>query len=157
MGGTEPLVIETNEGQLRIRGIVDRLDTRDGEVRVIDYKIGSSHLSAGDLIHGRRLQLPLYALAAERALDLGEVVDGFYWAILAARRGSLRLANFQDTDADDGLSGPAAAYQRLNSHLERFLAGGRQGAFPPVPPAGGCPTYCPAADWCWRYSPGYRG
>jgi ATP-dependent helicase/DNAse subunit B len=157
LDGRQPLVIETAQGQVQVRGIVDRLDRRDSELRVIDYKTGSSHLSAGDLIDGRRLQLPLYALAAERALELGEVVDGFYWAILSARRGSLRLASFRDPSAASDMSGPAAAYQRLISHLERFLAGGRQGAFSPVPPAGGCPTYCPAAGWCWRYSPGYRG
>jgi ATP-dependent helicase/nuclease subunit B len=154
LNGEPPLVVDTDAGRLMFRGIIDRLDVRGDEVRVIDYKTSQAHIAKGDLISGRRLQLPLYAMAAERALGLGRVTDGFYWAIIAAKRGTLRLATFRT--ADGGHDGVRAAYGSLESHLARFIRRASAGEFFPEPPAGGCPSYCPAAGWCWRYSPGYH-
>ena len=135
-----------------MRGVIDRLDKNaDGELRVVDYKTGSSHLAKGDLINGRRLQLPLYALAARDALKLGEPVDGMYWMILAAKAGSLKLENFESEDGD----GFDAALDIVKKHLLRIVTGIRSGEFPPIPPKGGCPAYCPATQWCWRYQGGW--
>jgi ATP-dependent helicase/DNAse subunit B len=184
--GEQPaLQLVLDGGTVRVRGIVDRLDRRpDGGLRVIDYKTGRSRLNPGELDQGRRIQLPLYAMAAQEALGLGRVVDGFYWAILAAERGTLRLANYRapeqpgaeteggsaspdtairaagsGTDSDrptqaaEPQIGPAAAYAVARGHVDRIVKGVSSGAFAPVPPPGGCPEYCPAAAWCWRYQP----
>ncbi len=157
-----PLELELGGGIVRMRGIVDRLDRRpDGRLRVIDYKTGSSRLTVAELHQGRRLQLPLYALAVQQALGLGQVVEGIYWGILAAKPGSLRLSTYrapEDADPASGSSrargvGPEAAYTTARAHVRRTVDGVRAGQFPPIPPPGGCPDYCPAAAWCWRYQP----
>ncbi|MFV2043724.1 MAG: PD-(D/E)XK nuclease family protein [Anaerolineales bacterium] len=148
-----PLELDLGGRTVRVRGIIDRLDRRaDGGLRVIDYKTGSGRLNVRELDEGRRIQLPLYALAAQTALGLGQVVEGFYWAILAAKPSTLRLSNYRLPDEVPG-TGPAAAYATARRHVDRITAGARAGQFEPVPPPGGCPKYCPAAAWCWRYQP----
>jgi ATP-dependent helicase/nuclease subunit B len=73
MEGAEPVVVALDDGrELRFRGSADRVDTdpATGELVVTDYKTGSSReyedLRKHDdpVDRGRRLQLPLYALAA---------------------------------------------------------------------------------------------
>jgi hypothetical protein len=92
----------------------------------------------------------LYALAAKEALKLGEPIEGMYWKIRAAESGSLKLSTFKSETGE----GVEAAIQTSKEHLTRILKGIRAGDFPPVPPKGGCPEYCPAAQWCWRYQKG---
>ena len=148
-----PLELVVGGKTVRVRGMIDRLDkNEDGRLRVIDYKTGSARLNGKELDGGRRIQLPLYALAAQDALDLGQVVEGFYWAILAARRGPLRLSTYRAPETE-GEVGPAAAYETARQHVSRIVDGVSSGHFEPVPPPGGCPSYCPAAAWCWRYQP----
>jgi RecB family exonuclease len=148
---TPPLEIDLDGEKVLLRGLIDRIDQNaDGSLRVVDYKTGSTHLTKEDLIHGRRLQLPLYALAAKEALKLGEPVEGMYWKIRAAASGSLTLSTFK---SDTGI-GIEVAIQTSKEHLTRILKGIRAGDFPPAPPKGGCPEYCPATQWCWRYQKG---
>ena len=150
--GLPPLTIDLQTQRIKIRGVIDRIDRNaDGNLRVIDYKAGSSHLSANDLKLGYRLQLPVYALAARDALQFGDVVDGFYWKIQQAEAGSLRLERFKDEEN----KGIEVAFETLLMHLERILSGICTANFPPQPPQGGCPSYCPAAAWCWRFTPGW--
>ncbi len=146
IGAAPPLEILLEEETIRIRGMIDRVDRNNqGELRVIDYKTGGSHMAAADLERGYRLQLPVYALAARDALGLGEPVEGFYWLINAAKASSIQLAKF---GVEEGIS-------LALEHIERIVRGVRAGAFPPQPPRGGCPSYCAGADWCWRYEPGW--
>lgn len=148
IGKTPPLEISLDGITLVIRGVIDRVDTNDQRfVRIIDYKTGSSHLGAIDLINGIRLQLPIYALAAHDALNLGTPVDGFYWWIQGARSGSLKLARFEWNEK----KGFEAAADAVKSHLNRILVGIQIADFHPEPPSDGCPSYCPAAQWCWQY------
>ena len=147
-----PLKIQIGDETIKIRGVVDRVDKNaQGKVRVIDYKTGSRHLDKKSLQNGYSLQLPIYALAARDALDLGIPEDGMYWMILAAEAGSLKLASFSFEE----LKGVEAAVAILKEHLLRILYGIRSAEFPPRSPIDGCPTYCPAAQWCWRYEPGW--
>jgi hypothetical protein len=81
---------------------------------------------------------------------LGEVRDGIYWAIFAAKPGSLKLEKY----AKDELKGVQAAVEVVKRHLLRILLGIRAAEFPGQAPKGGCPSYCPAAQWCWRYEAG---
>lgn len=142
------LEIDLGSEKILLRGLIDRVDRNtDGDLRVVDYKTGSSHLAQGDLKDGRRLQLPLYALAARDAVKLGNPVAGMYWAINAAEAGSLKLENFK---GETGI-GVEAAFETVREHLLRIVTGIRSGEFPPIPPKSGCPEYCPATQWCWRY------
>jgi ATP-dependent helicase/DNAse subunit B len=144
--GQPALVIHSDGGQLRLRGFIDRIDRGpDGRLRVIDYKAGSTPISARDLAEGRRVQLALYALAARDALGMGEVCGGFYWHISPAKASSLKLEKFK--------GGVEAALQVAVGHALAYAAAVRAGHFQPQPPSGGCPGYCPAAAFCWRYTP----
>jgi ATP-dependent helicase/nuclease subunit B len=146
-----PLVLQTDVGPVQLRGVIDRVDrSPSGQCRVIDYKTGSSRLSPRDLRLGYRLQLPIYALAAEQACGVGEVVDGCYWSINQAKP-HLKLKAFTDED-EQGL---ACAARVAQGHIERIVSGIRQAMFVPQPPEGGCSSYCPGASWCWQYEPGF--
>ena len=146
--GKPPLEIALQGETIRVRGVIDRVDINaNGDLRVIDYKTGGSHLDAKDLKDGRRLQLPIYALAARDALKLGQPVEGLYWKILASEAGSLKLSRYKK----DELQGFKAAVLEARGHLQAVMQGIRMADFSPRQPQGGCPTYCPAAQWCWRY------
>ena len=68
--GREPRGVErtvaTRTERLAISGRVDRIDERDGELVIVDYKTGRSRLDADDARGS--LALALYAVAAERTL-----------------------------------------------------------------------------------------
>jgi ATP-dependent helicase/DNAse subunit B len=146
--GAPSLVLETEAGPVRLHGYIDRVDAADdGSLRVIDYKTGGATISAVHLRDGRRLQLPIYALAAQKALGLGQVTSGFYWHIQKAEASSLKLEKFED--------GINSAFAVAIAHVGRHVNGIRAGKFAPKPPAEGCPSYCPAANFCWRYKKGF--
>jgi len=146
--GQPSLVLKTSIGDIRLHGYIDRLDSApDGSLRVIDYKTGGAAISANHLKEGRRLQLPIYALAARDALGLGEVTSGFYWHIQKAEASSLKLEKF-----DGGASG---AFETAIAHVTNHVKGIRAGHFEPKPPGDGCPSYCPATNFCWKYRKGF--
>lgn len=138
-----PLDLSTAEQPLRLRGYIDRIDQApDGRLRIIDYKSGSTPIRPNDLTEGKRIQLPLYALAATRALGLGEVHQGHYWHLGAAKPSSLTLETY----------GPEAMTTAV-AHARSHVRGIRAARFQPHPPAEGCPASCPATAFCWRYRP----
>ena len=146
--GEPSLVLQTSAGEVRLHGYIDRLDAApDGSLRVIDYKAGSAAISASHLKEGRRLQLPIYALAARDALGLGDVSSGFYWHIQKAEASSLKLEKFEG-----GVNG---AFETAIAHIGRHVTGIRAGHFEPKAPEEGCPSYCPAVNFCWRYKKGF--
>ncbi len=146
--GNPSLVLKTSAGEVRLHGYIDRLDSApDGTLRVIDYKAGSTPISASHLKEGRRLQLPIYALAARDALGLGEVSSGFYWHIQKAEASSLKLEKFEG-----GVNG---AFETAVAHIGKYVTGIRAGHFEPKAPEEGCPSYCPAVGFCWRYKKGF--
>lgn len=118
-----------------------------GRLRIIDYKSGSKAIRPQDLDEGKRIQLPLYALAADQTLAEGDVSDGFYWHIASAEASRLKLAAYPG-----GVSG---AQETAVEHAIRTIHGIRSGRFHPRPPAGGCPNSCPAIEFCWRYRRGW--
>lgn len=137
-----PLVLQ-GEHPLKLRGYIDRVDRApDGRIRIIDYKAGSTPISARDLTKGQRLQLPLYALAAQRALG-ADVTSGFYWHIGSAKPSSLKLEKYK--------GGVAGAIETAVAYAMEIVAAVRAGEFPPTPPHGGCPAFCPAATFCEHY------
>jgi len=146
--GEPSLALKTSAGEVRLHGYIDRLDAApDGSLRVIDYKAGSAPISASHLKEGRRLQLPIYALAARDALGLGEISGGFYWHIQKAEASSLKLEKFE--------GGIEAAFDIAVAHIGRHVIGIRAGHFEPKAPEEGCPSYCPATNFCWKYKRGF--
>ncbi|MGD0006207.1 MAG: PD-(D/E)XK nuclease family protein, partial [Anaerolineaceae bacterium] len=108
------LRISTPSGEVRLHGVIDRIDINlQGELRVIDYKSGGSHLSSMDLIEGRRLQLPIYAMAASQTLELGQLTEGFYWKLFQGEPSSLKLSSFKS----EAGTGPQAAFAVATHHI----------------------------------------
>ncbi len=71
----EPAIINLSSGQVKISGIIDRVDqSNDGKYHIIDYKTGSTYGYANNAPFkgGRQLQHMIYALAIEQHLNLGE-------------------------------------------------------------------------------------
>ena len=145
--GTPPLTLADEAGAtLRLRGFIDRVDVdADGRLRIVDYKSSNTPIAAKALAEGKRIQLALYALAARDVLKLGEPAAGIYWHIGAGKPSHLRL------EKQEG--GVEAALATAVEYALAYAAAIRQGRFAPRPPDGGCPSYCPAANFCWRYRP----
>ncbi|HSR33389.1 MAG TPA: PD-(D/E)XK nuclease family protein [Anaerolineae bacterium] len=146
-----PLVVRDADDSFRLRGYIDRVDrTPDGQLRVIDYKTaGRSAFDKKAVVDGKKLQLPLYALAARDALGLGQPVEGFYWHVRSAEPSGFQMGKF------DG--GPEAAMEVAVDKAWEAVRGVREGKFVPQAPGEGCPAYCPAAAFCWRYRPRFGG
>lgn len=125
-------------GAIRVAGQIDRIDLIADGYELIDYKSGTTKISAQEVFDGRNLQLPVYWLAAEQ---LGyRVVDAFFWHI-----------------ADEKVSGSVRADQReewldaARHHIASFVAEARDGAFAVKPArlkAGACSAYCEFASLC---------
>jgi len=146
-----PLIVREGDDGFRLRGLIDRVDrTPDGRVRVIDYKTASpSTFTNPAVVEGKKLQVPLYALAARDALGLGEPVEGFYWHVQHAETSCFTLGGFE--------GGPERAMALAVVHVWEAIHSARGGHFVPHPPNDGCPSYCPAAAFCWHCRPGFGG
>ncbi|MEI8063613.1 MAG: PD-(D/E)XK nuclease family protein [Verrucomicrobiota bacterium] len=63
---------------LAVRGRMDRVDVAGNRARILDYKTGKAYHKKDDAFDGgEALQLPLYALAAERAFGLSVVASEY--------------------------------------------------------------------------------
>jgi len=141
--GNPSLTLQTEIGEVRLHGYIDRVDEGpDGRLRIIDYKAGSAAIRPHHLEEGRRLQLPIYALAAREALGLGEIAGGFYWHIVKAAASSIKLEKYP--------GGVQTAFDTAVQHVAGHVKHIREGHFTPQPPKDGCPHYCPAIGFCWQ-------
>jgi hypothetical protein len=149
--GQPPLVLRDGDDSFFLGGIIDRVDRAPGgRLRIIDYKTGGpSPFTLRAAVEGKKLQLSLYALAARDALGLGTPEDGFYWHVRQAEASSLRLQG--------RLEGPDSLLEVAVIKSWEAVRGARGGQFAPHAPDDGCPGYCPAVAFCWRYRPGFGG
>ena len=127
-GDRSPLEVVGEHAQFRLGGVIDRVD-RDsaGNLRVIDYKSGSTANTKSDLQQGLALQTALYALAAEHfwLQDQGRVAESHYWHIPSRKpSGSLY---FQETVREERVA--EITIQRAAQSVERI----RVGIFPSAP------------------------
>ncbi|MBM7787063.1 PD-(D/E)XK nuclease family protein [Tenggerimyces flavus] len=113
-----------------LKGTADRVDRAiGGGLVVADYKTGAlassyDRLSVDNPIdHGHRLQLPIYALAAQHKLGETDVpVHSEYW--FATRRGRYEVCGYLVSDA---------VLAELRDALTVIVDGIRTGLFPPRP------------------------
>lgn len=69
-----------NLGELKLNGVVDRVDVSGDCFRVVDYKSGEVGRSLKDVYMGTELQLFVYMIAMETLLGL-KPIGGFYFPI----------------------------------------------------------------------------
>ena len=130
-------------GEVRFRGFIDRVDVaRDGLRAVImDYKTGSSRQYAqmkdDPLMAGKRLQLPVYAMAVRETLLPDAALRAEYWFI-SANGGYTRVPVTLDT-----------VEAQFRSMVQAIAEGVRGGVFPanPGPPGFGGPENCRYCDF----------
>ncbi len=131
LGGDSPEVLDEATG-LKFRGFIDRVDiSADGKsVLVMDYKTGSpspfADLEKDPIDHGKRLQLGIYSLAAQRMAPEATEVSAAYW--LASSRGQFGFAPRDRFDIND----PDTA-RRFRDGVTTVAGGIRAGVFPANP------------------------
>ncbi len=118
--------------RISFRGVIDRVDvSSDGRTAlVIDYKTGSTWpyngLENDPTDKGKKLQLGVYALAAQRGLANVENVSSAYWFVTT--RGGFALAPKEPVDgSSDEVRG------RLGEVVTSIVSGIRDGVFPANP------------------------
>ncbi|MDE2841963.1 MAG: PD-(D/E)XK nuclease family protein [Chloroflexota bacterium] len=149
LGGESPEVEDPTTG-LRFRGIIDRVDiSADGEsVLVTDYKTGSSSpysaLDKDPIDRGKRLQLGIYSLAAQRLFPNATKVRAAYWFTSAG--GGFKLLPSEYFDIED-----SDTAQRFRDGVSTVVEGIRTGVFPANPGSdsdhNNC-TYCDFKNLC---------
>ncbi len=114
-------------GEVRFRGFIDRVDaTADGlRAVVMDYKTGSTFsyrkMKDDPLVAGKKLQLPVYALAVRETLLPHAKLRAEYWFVSSG--GS---AEHYPVDLD-------AVETKFRETVEVIANGVRSGVFPAVP------------------------
>lgn len=82
---SKPVTIELGEGEpssIPLKGAVDRVDMDErGRFFIIDYKTGKKVPTAKDVAEGRRLQIPLYIMATEKAFPGTKGIGGGYYLV----------------------------------------------------------------------------
>ena len=149
VGGDSPEVVDGETG-LRFRGFIDRVDiSADGEsVLVTDYKTGSnspySALDKDPIDRGKRLQLGIYSLAAQRLFPDATRVRAAYWFTSAG--GGFKLLPSEYFDIED-----SDTAQRFRAGVSTVVEGIRAGVFPANPGSdsnhNNC-TYCDFDSLC---------
>ena len=124
----DPLQIVLKNGtELSFRGMIDRVDISEDKKRIFvtDYKTGSSYLyrdmNKDPLDSGRRLQLPIYALAAKRAFPEVEQSQGSYWFVTAGAHFERKTVELEEVE------------DRFNEVIEGISTGIQSGLFPANP------------------------
>ena len=137
-----PFVLDLGEEQIRLTGQIDRIDVgRIGGVTVftiIDYKSGKEvKFKEQEVTAGRQLQLPLYAMAAERLLlaDQGAVALATnYWSIQGKGFGTTKTKYLQFREAEGSSLRLTKQWQKMEGALvervRQIVDGIRRGEFP---------------------------
>jgi CRISPR/Cas system-associated exonuclease Cas4 (RecB family) len=141
--------LECTQGRIRIAGFIDRLETKDGSVSILDYKTGKVETSVADqdrLFADNNMQTAFqilcYTWIYRKMHPATGVKAGFY---VARSLGSgNRWINGGETVTDEMLSGFET---RLRTLIEEILDPAKN--FDPTTETERC-TYCPYKDICNR-------
>lgn len=140
-----PLLLTVDGIEVRIGGTVDRIDVAELPDAIgfwiIDYKSGrGSYYTGTSVVNLEALQLPLYALAAERVLFPGQTAR------------PLGLAYWLVTDTGSKGVFPKIDWPTFRVQLERRIVslatGIRAGRFPLAPRSTNCTSTCPHGPVC---------
>lgn len=83
IGGKDikPMSIKVGENEIRFNGIVDRIDVKDDDFLIVDYKTYRAKLELKDVYYGNKIQLYVYMKAVKNSLDK-RPVGVFYFPIV---------------------------------------------------------------------------
>ncbi len=133
-GSVPSLNVETENGILRLKGRIDRIDVNaSGTIRVVDYKLSNKDITKDAINEGRHIQAAVYAEAAEHCLGKGRNGGGWYWAV----------------NSGSAVDGSECDWQKS---VREFAYGISEGVFP-AGTAKNCPNYCPGLNWCKAANP----
>lgn len=129
---SDALEVVDEETQVKFRGFIDRLDVSpDGSrVSVIDYKTGSAtpyaSLKDDPIDRGKRLQLGVYSMAAQRLFPDADTVRAAYWF-------TTNSGGFAKAPPDYFDIGDEEVLERFRRGISTIVSGIRQGVFPANP------------------------
>ncbi|MCA9903098.1 MAG: exodeoxyribonuclease V subunit gamma, partial [Anaerolineae bacterium] len=131
--------LDLGDDQVRLNGVIDRIDLVGDRAIIMDYKSGSSEIPSSEIARGRNFQMMIYLLAAQETLrGSADVAGGLFWHI-ASRKASGVLT------PDDEVVEMGKAY------LRRYLMRGRAGNFASEAnkiEEGKCSRYCDYSQLC---------
>jgi ATP-dependent helicase/DNAse subunit B len=136
-GNEPPLVIECDGGPVKLCGVIDRIDERDDGWVVIDYKTGRTPIRHAEALDGRNLQLPIYAMAASRAIGNGAKIASAYYLHVHSRKKGSELPH-----KDDERLSLEAIIALTEERIRDYVHRARSGAFPVSPNDDRCHPYC---------------
>lgn len=134
-----PLLVKHGDKQIAIRGKIDRIDVAENlqdypRIRVVDYKKGSSPITDADVVEGRNIQLPLYALAVEQAILPGsKVIEGKYLSVQAAGPIGSHFFDGRKKPRSRTEDTPINFLQVTEDHVRRIVDGISDGNFSVAP------------------------
>lgn len=134
-----PLMIASGSDKpIAIFGKIDRVDIAEDlqeqpRIRVVDYKKGSSPVTDADVVEGRNIQLPLYALAVEQCILPGaKAVEAKYLSVQAAAPIGTHFFDGRKKRRSSYGSGdetPINLLQVTEEHVKRIVNGIASGDF----------------------------
>ncbi|MEZ4503012.1 MAG: PD-(D/E)XK nuclease family protein [Dehalococcoidia bacterium] len=125
------------EPPMRLVGSIDRVDAGDGVTQVVDYKSGRP-IRRSDVESGQRLQLQLYALAAQVQLGASRLIARYAYLDPRAEAWSL----------DSASAGDEAIIEAARRHAAAARASIAAGDFRVNPSVDPCPSYCDFRHVC---------
>jgi ATP-dependent helicase/DNAse subunit B len=140
----DPFALKTRDGDVLFAGRIDRLDIRDNESRVIDYKSGSPP-TPKKLSSGESLQLAIYAMAVDVFLLPDKPCGEAYF---------MRIGQEKRQEALHGKSKKEDEWpdrrELVRNIVAKCVRGIKGGSFPPTRSDEGTCKYCPGKGVC-RY------
>ncbi len=138
-----PLMIDGRTEDLRLRGMIDRVDEVDGQLLVLDYKSGSTGISQDELREAVNVQMLVYLRAAEHLLAQREPDSQIEGGMFLHLR-SLKSSGWIQPDVQ--------TLRDAEGRISENIAAARRGDFsvqPRLPDASGrCTRYCEFSQLC---------
>ncbi len=137
----EPIEVELPSRRLRLTGRIDRVNwnAEKSRFRVVDYKTGRPSQQPGELQGGRKLQLPLYVMAAAQLLGVEPARGGAAY-VYPTRKGEFQTVEW-------GPEHLAERHDDVMAVLDAILLGLRSGDFIVAPAPHAC-DYCAFRGTC---------
>ncbi|MFC1478481.1 PD-(D/E)XK nuclease family protein [Candidatus Margulisiibacteriota bacterium] len=142
-------------GQITLRGRIDRVDRDRDNILLIDYKSGSVNLRPADIEKGKSLQLPVYAMAMQNE-GSGQITGLELYSIKDTMRKGLyvespTLANIGYKSTRNKPLGQEEFNTMLGTvqgHIKQYVSEIEKGKITCTPMDNECGPYCDFANVC---------